>query len=51
MSMQEEGVIKFNCTWIKEAPLDFEVINELNEWCDKLYNKSLIGVNTDGIGY
>ena len=49
--MQEEGVIKFNCTWIKEAPLDFALIKELNEWRNKLYNESLIGVNKDGIGY
>src|SRR6266540_3799097 len=49
--MQEEGVIKFNCTWIKEDPLDFELIKELNEWRNRLYNEGLIGVSENGIGY
>lgn len=49
--MQEEGVIKFKCKWIKEAPLSFELIKELNEWRNKLYNAKLIGQNKDGIGY
>src|ERR1700755_1036489 len=49
--MQEEGVIKFKCNWIKETPLDFELIKDLNEWCDKLYAAKLIGKNKDGIGY
>jgi L-ribulose-5-phosphate 4-epimerase len=49
--MQEEGVIKFNSTWIKEVPLDFELIKELNEWRNKLYQAHLVGMNKDGIGY
>ena len=49
--MQEEGVIKFKCNWIKEAPLDFELIKDLNKWRDKLYAANLIGKNKDGIGY
>ncbi len=49
--MKEEGVIKFNCTWIKESPLDFELIKDLNLWRDKLYSLGLIGENKDGIGY
>ena len=46
-----EGVIKFNCTWIKEAPLNFELIKELNTWRDTLYKLKLLGVTKDGIGY
>jgi L-ribulose-5-phosphate 4-epimerase len=49
--MNEEGVIKFNCTWIKEAPLSYGYIEELNVWRDKLYKEGLIGENKDGIGY
>jgi len=49
--MQEEGVIKFKCNWIKDVPLDSELIKELNEWRDKLYRANLIGKNKDGIGY
>lgn len=46
-----EGVIKFNCTWIKEAPLDVELIKELNIWRDTLYKLKLLGATKDGIGY
>ena len=49
--MNEEGVIKFNCNWIKEAPLSVEHIAEINAWRDKLYKAGLIGENKDGIGY
>src|ERR1044072_2552305 len=49
--MQEEGAIKFKYNWIKDAPLDFELIKELNEWRDKLYHANLIGKNKEGIGY
>ncbi|MES1216968.1 MAG: class II aldolase/adducin family protein [Bacteroidota bacterium] len=49
--MNEEGVIKFNCNWVKAAALPNESIAELNEWRDKLYNQQLIGENNDGIGY
>jgi ribulose-5-phosphate 4-epimerase/fuculose-1-phosphate aldolase len=48
--MKEEGVIKFNCNWIKSEPLNVEDIKELNDWRDKLYNIGLIGVK-EGIGY
>ena len=49
--MNEEGVIKFNCTWVKESPLNFELIKELNTWRDTLYKLKLLGVTKDGIGY
>jgi ribulose-5-phosphate 4-epimerase/fuculose-1-phosphate aldolase len=49
--MNEEGVIKFNCTWIKQAPLNVELIKELNIWRDKLYKLKLLGATKDGIGY
>jgi len=49
--MNETGFVKFNCNWIKEAPLDVELIKQLNICRDKLYKSGFIGVNKDGIGY
>ena len=49
--MKDEGYIKFNCTWIEEELPDKNIIDELNNWRQKLYNKQLIGAYTDGIGY
>jgi len=49
--LEEEGVIKFKCNWIKAAPLNSELIKELNEWRDRLYDAKLIGKNEDGVGY
>jgi len=46
--MKEEGVIKFNCNWIKgDAP----AAPELNSWREQLYARKLIGVTPNGIGY
>jgi L-ribulose-5-phosphate 4-epimerase len=49
--MKDEGVIKFNCNWIKSEPLNVQEIKDLNIWRDKLYKLGLIGVNKEGIGY
>jgi L-ribulose-5-phosphate 4-epimerase len=49
--MQDEGIIKFNCEWIKAAPPDPGWLWELNEWRDILYKAGLVGVNQEGIGY
>lgn len=51
MLMNEEGVIKFNCTWIKEKPIGIQWIEELNAWRQKMYEQYLIGATTDGVGY
>src|SRR3974377_1731298 len=47
----EKGIIKFNCKWIRKAPLKKELIKELNFWRDKMYRKKLIGVYANRIGY
>src|SRR4051794_5621209 len=48
----KEGVIKFNCTWIRSAlPPDENLISEINAWRDKLFKAGLIGATADGIGY
>ena len=49
--MKETGVIKFNCNWIKDKPVDFALFAEMNNWRNRLYSLGLIGVNRDGIGY
>ena len=49
--MKDEGLIKFNFTWIKTAPFDDDLVKDINNWRDKLYEAGLIGVNDDGIGY
>jgi L-ribulose-5-phosphate 4-epimerase len=49
--MKEEGVIKFNCNWIKTEPLNAKCIKDLNVWRDKLYRLGLIGITKEGIGY
>ncbi|MFI5132673.1 MAG: class II aldolase/adducin family protein [Chitinophagales bacterium] len=49
--MNKEGVIKFNCKWIKSDPLQADWIKDINDWRNKLYNAGLISENADGIGY
>jgi L-ribulose-5-phosphate 4-epimerase len=49
--MNEEGVIKYNCTWISGSPVSRELITELNKWREILYKAGLLGVNKEGIGY
>jgi ribulose-5-phosphate 4-epimerase/fuculose-1-phosphate aldolase len=49
--MKDEGYIKFNCTWIEEGLESETIIEELNNWRQKLYNQQLIGAYPGGIGY
>ena len=49
--MKETGVIKFNCNWIKENPLDNELLIDLNLWRNKMFDLGFIGVNDEDIGY
>ena len=49
--MFDEGVIKFNCEWIKsKAPSEIE-IEEINRLRNELYKLGFIGVYPDGIGF
>jgi L-ribulose-5-phosphate 4-epimerase len=48
--MDEKGVIKFNCKWIKEKPLKDELLKDIIIWRDILYNLGFIG-EYNGIGY
>ena len=49
--MKETGVIKFNCNWIKAAPLASDLIIDINNWRDKMFELRFIGVNDEDIGY
>ncbi len=49
--MKETGVIKFNCNWIKEDPMDAGLLLDLNLWREKMFALGFIGVYEDGIGY
>jgi methylthioribose-1-phosphate isomerase len=49
--LREEGVIKFDCHWLKTEPLAYETIENLNDWRNRLYDFGLIGVYEDGIGF
>jgi L-ribulose-5-phosphate 4-epimerase len=49
--MDEKGVVKFNCNWIHEKPIEDEWLKDLNLWRNKLYDLGLIGLNKDGIGF
>lgn len=46
-----EGIIKFNCRWIKDKPLPPAAIYDINYWREKLFSHGLIGAYKDGIGY
>ena len=49
--MNDEGVIKFNCHWIPDLPVPYEMVSELDKWRDILYDCRLIGKDGNGIGY
>ena len=47
----DEGYIKFNCNWIPSNDIPLNKVAELNMWREIMYNKGLIGVYPDGIGF
>ena len=49
--MSQEGVIKFNCNWIKTETFDFDLFESINYWRDRLFELGLIGINDEGLGY
>ena len=51
MNHNETGSIKFNCNWIAVDPVDEKSIIEINRWRNILFNRKLIGVYPNGIGY
>lgn len=49
--VMSEGIIKFSCNWQHSEPLPSTQIENLNRWRQVLYNKGLIGIDGQGIGY
>lgn len=47
----DEGYIKFNCNWIPSNDIPLQLVAELNVWRNRMYEKRLIGVYPDGIGF
>lgn len=47
----DEGYIKFNCNWIPSNDIPLAKVAVLNVWRDILYQKGLIGMYPDGIGF
>ena len=47
----EDGYIKFKARWDKSPALPVRFFKDLNTWRDILYQKDLIGVYENGIGY
>jgi len=38
-----DGIIKFECDWLKAKPLELNLVKELNRWREKMYCLELIG--------
>lgn len=49
--MVDEGVIKFNCEWIRSEPIQFAGFQALNVYRKKFFDLGLIGVYPDKIGF
>ena len=49
--MIDEGYIKYQCYWKKQASVSSTEIVELNLWRQQLYKLGLIGVYPNGIGF
>lgn len=49
--MIDEGYIKFQAQWTKQAAFPTAKIQELNHWRQEMYQLDLIGAYPNGIGY
>lgn len=47
----DEGYIKFQAQWTRSQPLAQGLLQDITYWRDLLYQKKLIGVYDNGIGY
>ena len=47
----DEGYIKFNCERIPSDDIPLDKVAALNIWRELMYNKGLIGMYPDGIGF
>lgn len=51
MQKIDEGNIKFKLEWQPGAPPDAEVVREMVEWRDRLFQNHLIGAYANGVAY
>ena len=49
--MRDEGVIKFRCEWDKAPAPALSLVREMNACRTELFDRELIGVYSDGIGF
>lgn len=49
--MKKDGYIKFNCEHIKEPPMAWDKLRELNEYRQALYSRNLIGAFENKVGF
>lgn len=49
--MKDEGVIKFDCRWIERLTPVGELVSELIDFRQRLFDLNLIGVYPDGVGF
>ncbi|WP_293079929.1 class II aldolase/adducin family protein [Okeania sp. SIO3B5] len=49
--VMDEGVIKYQCHWVKEEPVASDSITDLMKKRDFMYSLGLIGVYENGIGF
>ena len=47
----DEGYIKFNCKRIPSDDIPLDKVADLNVWRKIVYDKGLIGMSPDGIGF
>jgi len=47
----DEGYIKFNCNWTSSNDIPSDKVAVINVWREVMYNKGLIGMYPDGIGF
>lgn len=51
MKLVDEGYLKFRAVWTQAPPLPEAEIAELNHWRSAMYDRGLIGVYGNGIGF
>lgn len=49
--MDEKGIVKFNCHWIRSEPVSREALRDINRWRGKLYRLGMIGAYESGLGF
>jgi len=48
---ESEGYVKYQCNWIRSAPLSTQDLLDINACRDKLFRLGLIGAYANGIGF